>query len=137
VKDALPSRRQVVEIEERCRRPAQQRRLGYDANLGTGEEKRRHVEHVGGQVDGVVVDAQRRQIGEVGGRRGVVDGGIEGVVVPGIGRVRCCRHRHQKEGSEGRAASGGEADEESPRVEDRARVGEEVAGLHHRREEVG
>lgn len=84
--------RQVAEVEERRRQAGEQRCFGNDSDLGSLKQEGVHVEHVAGQVDGVVVDPERRQVGEVVGRHRVVLRRVERVVEPVAGGVTVDGH---------------------------------------------
>ena len=136
MEDAHAAGLQIGEVVEAGRCAAEQRSFWNVADLGALKGQRGGVEHVGGEVDGVVVDTERRQVGEVGGRRLVVERGIERVVVPSAGRVGGCRDGQQKKRGERVAATRRDADEEVAGIEERARVGDEVGRRRDRLEEV-
>jgi hypothetical protein len=101
VKYALAACRQVAEVEKAGDATRKQRGLGHDADLRPLELEGRGVEHVCRQVDGIVVDAEGRQIGEVGGQRRVVHRGVERIEAPRIGGVSRRRDGNQEKRGEG------------------------------------
>jgi hypothetical protein len=105
VESAHAAGAQVGEVEETGRFAGEQRGLAYDANLGALEEEGPGLEHVGREVDGVVVDSDRRQVREVVGWHHVVGSRIEGIEGPGIAWIVTAGDGQQEECGERVAAA--------------------------------
>jgi len=136
VEDQRRADAQLEKIEEAGGRAGQQRSFRDDTNLGAAKRKRSRVKHVGGEIQLVVIDTHRGQVGKVVGLDVIVERGVEGVLVPLARRVGRSRDRQQERRRERVGAPGNGADKEAIGVIERHRVGDEIPRLNDGAEEV-